>query len=97
MAQDNKIQDIFSKVKKGVLQMSWRKRAIISSLIWVIFLFIWSVGSVWYINSHPLPPGMMTQGERSRKLGEGVGFALGCGVLAIWVYEFKKNSKKKQE
>jgi len=63
--------------------MSWIKRSVKYSLVWLIFLTIWVIGTVWYINSHPLPSGTLTQEQRFEKLGEAVGYALFLGIIGI--------------
>lgn len=73
--------------------MSWIKRSIFHSFLWMIFMVVLSIGFGWYINSHPLP-GTSTQAARFGKLGEGVGILLPLGILAIWIDAYKKRAKK---
>ncbi|MBI5873692.1 MAG: hypothetical protein HZB36_06075 [Candidatus Omnitrophica bacterium] len=77
--------------------MSWKKRSAKYSLIWFIFLVIWTIGAAWYISSHPLANSALTQEQRLEKLGEAVGKALFWGIGGIWLYGYVMNVRKKQD
>ena len=70
--------------------MGWVKRALISSVIWLVFLAILLFGAAVYINIHP--PAGLTDFQISKKFGEMFGIGIFLGVL-IWVYEFKKKKR----
>lgn len=77
--------------------MSWVKRSIKYPLIWFIFLVIWTIGSAWYISSHPLPSGALTEEQRFERLGEAIGYALSLGIGGIWLYEYVMNVRRNRQ
>lgn len=77
--------------------MSWIKRSVKYSLVWFIFLVIWTIGTAWYISFHSLTSGALTQEQRLEKLGEVIGYALFLGIGGIWLYEYAMNVRRNKQ
>lgn len=76
--------------------MGWVKRALVSSVIWLVFLIIMLVGAFWYTNLHP--PTGLTDEQISEKFGElfGGGLVLILGIWACEYFGYRKNQTNKK-
>ena len=73
--------------------MGWIKKSLIYSLIWTVFLIIFSLIGLWFISTHSSAGSNLSESQRSEHLGSATGFLLSAGLILIWLKCFVDSRK----